>query len=132
MKSQRVYQFLVVLILIFPLKIFSQQQIPRIAQKNPHLLMIPEEFQEVSVGIHTYTGKQLSHKIFIQNNTEWERINSAYCRWPARFEIIQPDFYSLHLGFFCYKEMQFEKITYLPLRFRLGSLEYVNRMEGKR
>lgn len=40
--------------------------------------------------------------------------------------------YVSNLGFFCKKELQLEKAVKLPVKFRLGSVNYTDKMEGKR
>jgi hypothetical protein len=46
-------------------------------------------------------------------------------------QIIAQDHFIRNFGFFCRRELQFEKQTKLPLRFRLGSLQYCNYLEAK-
>jgi hypothetical protein len=45
--------------------------------------------------------------------------------------LLPQNFYTTQLGFFCKKELQLQKITKIPFRFRLGSLDYCDKMEGK-
>ncbi len=41
------------------------------------------------------------------------------------------NYYSSNLGFFCKKELQFQKAVKLSVKFRLGTVEYCNAIEGK-
>ncbi|HVZ55742.1 MAG TPA: hypothetical protein VG870_03705 [Chitinophagaceae bacterium] len=49
----------------------------------------------------------------------------------GNIQLLAPGFYIRHTGFFCRQEWQFQKATSIPLRFRLGSLEYTNYLERK-
>ena len=45
--------------------------------------------------------------------------------------VLNQSFYFDRLSFFCHQEYKFEKNTKVPLRFRLGSLNYTNYLEQK-
>ena len=46
--------------------------------------------------------------------------------------VLAANFYVSQLSFFCKQEIRLEKFTKVPFRFRLGSVEQCDRMEGKR
>lgn len=52
--------------------------------------------------------------------------------FASSLNVINQNYYTQHLGFMCKKELAFEKLTKLPLRFRLGSLQQCNYLEGKK
>jgi hypothetical protein len=77
--------------------------------------------------------KQSPNKSSIMNYCV--RIGFSECvKYPVKFtlkDFISNHYFDNQLGFFCKKELQLDKITTVPVRFRLGSLEYVNYMEQK-
>ena len=50
---------------------------------------------------------------------------------PVSYSLISPDYYTQNFGFFCKKELQVEKLTKIPFKFRLGSVQQCDWMEGK-
>lgn len=51
--------------------------------------------------------------------------------YPVSYSLISPNYYTQNFGFFCKKELQLEKITKIPFKFRLGSVQQCDWMEGK-
>jgi len=49
----------------------------------------------------------------------------------AVLPIVNSNFYTQNFGFFCKKELQLEKLTKVPFKFRLGSVQQCDWMEGK-
>jgi hypothetical protein len=50
---------------------------------------------------------------------------------PLPFNYLPANFYSSRLGFFCRQEIKMDKLTKIPFRFRLGSVEQCDWLEGK-
>ncbi len=111
---QRMLKIVVVVMLMFPAKNFAQQKLlskdSLFIGKNPG---VKNTLSCLSATLKPITAYQTETQKKVQN-------------------IFPANLYTCNFGFFCRQELQFEKATKLPLKFRLGSLEYVNRMEGKR
>ena len=45
--------------------------------------------------------------------------------------LLSPGFYAANLGFFCKQEIKLEKVIKVPFKFRLGSVQKCDAMEGK-
>ncbi len=57
------------------------------------------------------------------------RLRDSVLYLPIR--LVASDTYSKELAFFCKREWELEKKTGVPMKFRLGSVDYVNTLEGK-
>jgi hypothetical protein len=50
---------------------------------------------------------------------------------PPLLNSLPGNFYAKQLPFFCSKELQVQKTVGIPIKFRLGSVEYCDKLEGK-
>ena len=58
--------------------------------------------------------------------------NIALIKYPLVQNQISGNFYAKQLPFFCSKELQLQKAVGIPIKFRVGSVEYCDKLEGKR
>ena len=61
----------------------------------------------------------------------WSVVTAVQEKTPAPIGKLAPDYIFSQWGIICVGEYRLQQKTGLPLRFRLGSLEYVNALEGK-
>jgi hypothetical protein len=67
----------------------------------------------------------------VKKKNEWLGAKKVYT--VSKSALVQPSFYCSNLGYFCKQELKLAKATKfkLPIAIRLGSLQYVDYMEGK-
>jgi len=102
--------------------------------------------QKNEVNFYTYKGSYtapVTDTPRICTMSLVKREGKYYIGFPAKKDKVKQDctttsmpvigsnFYTQNFGFFCKKELQLEKIIKVPFKFRLGSVQQVDWMEGK-
>lgn len=114
---QRFYSFIVVFLLMFHQGLMSQ------GNYNAKTDLSTRKSGVSKNHLQSFRGYFLNPKT----------LTSDFKNNPGRFDLrpVPRNYVVAGFGFFCRQEFRIEKITTIPFRFRLGSLDYVNWMEGK-
>lgn len=57
--------------------------------------------------------------------------NLLLANYPLYQNPFRGNYYAKQLPFFCSKELQLQKMIGIPVKFRIGSVEYCDKIEGK-
>ena len=86
-----------------------------------------------SLNLLLFTFSLLSIHLFepLKNapSKDTSKLNDHLYRISAELRLA-PNYYTTQTGFFCNKERYLEKFTKLPVKFRLGSVEQTQQLEG--
>jgi hypothetical protein len=122
--SQRVFYFVVLLSFLLNGEIFAQ--IKSLSKEKSFIS--PAEIRNDDVS---YIISRYNKPVYPVAKKEYTVLQNILHPDYLLLNQISPGYYCQTLSFFCKKELQLEKITSVPFRFRLGSLDYVNYLERK-
>jgi len=117
MTTQRLYSFLVVFLLMFLGTGFGQSQTGPLIAPKPSDTARYDKFTSSEYRSFTTQNSPVKKTLPLPKNFS--------------LNIVPATFYASQLGIICRTELQLDKLTPVPIRFRLGSLAYVNYLEKK-
>jgi hypothetical protein len=85
-------------------------------------------------AVNSLNAQQISPKPSTSNTFSYSFVNNSYSKLYNNLPVsnIPSNFYCTNLGFFCKQEIKIENAVKIPLKFRLGSVQYCDWMEGKK
>jgi len=118
---QRFFAFLVVHLLLLNGEFFAQTDSAQTPTFSNGSVSFDRDRQNVYGLPFTTSGYNFHNR---------EKFSKIFFN-QSKINLIPEAFYYNNLSFFCRKELDFQRKTSIPFRFRLGSLQYVNYLEGK-
>jgi hypothetical protein len=103
-------------------------------QKNIKKLLINNELYKSKLAVSKYKNVTSSNYGLKNDSLSSQKLTinkSAVAITPISYSLISPNYYTQNFGFFCKKELQMEKLTKIPFKFRLGSVQQCDWLEGK-